>query len=103
MIVKQQLQHYGVNTFLTVIVTAFTASILAGLASVFHLGNEPRLALIAAVLLLVPGVPLIHSVQDLMKGYVVTGISRGVIGGVIAACIALGLLLAVTLLGVKLQ
>jgi uncharacterized membrane protein YjjP (DUF1212 family) len=66
-----------------------------------HLGNEPELALISAVLLLVPGVPLIHSVQDLLKGYMLTGIARGVTGGLIAACIALGLLLAMSLLKVN--
>jgi len=74
---------------------------LAGVAPLFQLGNQPQLTLISAVLLLVPGVPLINSVQDLMKGYPITGIARGVTGGVIAACIALGLLLAVSLLGVN--
>jgi len=101
MLVRQELQKRNFNPFITVVVTAFAASGIAGIAPIFHFGNQPQLALISAVLLLVPGVPLINSVQDLMKGYPMTGIARGVTGGVIAACIALGLLLAMTLLRVN--
>jgi len=101
MLVRQELQKRYFNPFITVVVTAFAASSIAGIASIFHLGNQPQLTLISAVLLLVPGVPLINSVQDLMKGYPMTGIARGVTGAVIAACIALGLLLAMSLLRVN--
>jgi uncharacterized membrane protein YjjP (DUF1212 family) len=101
MLVRQELQKHRVNPFLIVIITAFVAGTMASIAPHFHLGNQPQLALVSSVLLLIPGVPLINSVQDLMKGYPITGIARGVIGGVTAICIALGLLLAMSLLGVN--
>ncbi len=101
MLLRQAFQKHGYNPFLTVVITAFAASAIAGIAPLFQLGNQPQLALVSAVLLLIPGVPLIHSVQDLMKGYPMTGIARGVNAGVIATCIALGLLLAMSLLGVN--
>lgn len=100
MLLRQELHERHFNPFLTVVITSFLASGVASIASLLHLGNQPQLALISAVLLLVPGVPLINSVQDLLKGYMLTGIARGVTGGVIAACIALGLLLAMSLLKV---
>jgi uncharacterized membrane protein YjjP (DUF1212 family) len=101
MLLRQELQQWHFNPFLTVVITAFAASGIASIAPLLRLGNQPQLALISAVLLLVPGVPLINSVQDLLKGYMLTGIARGVTGGVIAACIALGLLLAMSLLKVN--
>ena len=101
MLVRQELHKRHFNPFLTTVLTAFTASAIAGIAPLLQIGNEPRLTLISAVLLLVPGVPLINSVQDLMKGYMITGIARGVTGGAVAACIALGLLLAMSLLKVN--
>jgi uncharacterized membrane protein YjjP (DUF1212 family) len=101
MLLRQELHRRHFNPFLTVVITAFAASGIASIAPLLHLGNQPQLALISAVLLLVPGVPLINSVQDLLKGYMLTGIARGVTGGVIAACIALGLLLAMSLLKVN--
>jgi uncharacterized membrane protein YjjP (DUF1212 family) len=100
-LLRQQLHRRALNPFLTVFITAFVVSLIASAALLFNLGNQPQLALIAAVLLLIPGVPLINSVQDLLKGYMLTGIARGVTGGMIAACIALGLLLAMSLLKVN--
>lgn len=101
MLVRQQLHKNHFNPFLTVVVTAFVATAVAGVAPLFQLGNRPQTALIASVLLLVPGVPLINSVQDLLKGNILTGIVRGVTGGAVAACIALGLLLAMSLLRIN--
>lgn len=66
--IRQSLQRGLFNAYFVVAVTAFTAGAIAGLAEVFHLGNQPQLALASAVLLLVPGVPLINSIQDLIKG-----------------------------------
>jgi uncharacterized membrane protein YjjP (DUF1212 family) len=99
MLLRQALQKQQLNPFLTVIITAFVASSIASVTSLLH--RQPQIALVSTVLLLIPGVPLINSVQDLLKGYMITGIARGVTGGVIAACIALGLLLAMSLLRVS--
>jgi uncharacterized membrane protein YjjP (DUF1212 family) len=100
MLVRQELQKRRLNPFLVVIITTFVAASIASAAPLLHVSSQPQLALVSAVLLLIPGVPLIQSVQDLMKGYPMTGIARGVTGGVTAVCIALGLLLAMSLMGV---
>ena len=81
--------------------TAFVAGLLASSAVVFGWGAQPQLALASAVLLLVPGVPLINAAQDLIKGYAVIGLARGTIGLLISLSIALGLLLAMQLMGVS--
>lgn len=101
MLVRQELQKRHFNAYLVVIVTAFVAACIASVAPLFHLSDKPQLALVSSVLLLVPGVPLINAIQDMMKGYLIVGISRGVTGGLIAACIALGLLLAMSLLRIS--
>ncbi len=82
-------------------VTAFVAGLIASLAMRFHIGNEAEIALAASVLLLVPGVPLINSVVDLVRGYTSVGIARGITGALITFAIALGLLLAMHIVGVS--
>lgn len=101
MLMRQELHKRHTNPFLTVVISAFLASSVASIAPLFQLGNQPQLTLISAVLLLVPGVPLIHSAQDLLKGYMLTGIARGFTGAIVTAGIALGLLLAMSLLKVN--
>jgi uncharacterized membrane protein YjjP (DUF1212 family) len=85
-----------------VVACAFVAGCLASTAGLFNLSDQPETALAAAVLLLVPGVPLINSAQDLIRGHLITGIARGVTGILISLAIALGLLLALSLTGVTL-
>ncbi len=102
MFVRQQLVRHHFNPLLIVIVTAFVAGVLASLATVFRLGERPELALASSVLLLVPGVHLINAFEDLLKGHMVTGIVRGITGALISVSIALGLLLAMRLMGVSL-
>lgn len=101
MALRQELHKRHFNAFLIVVITAFVASAIASAAPLLKLGNQPQLALISSVLLLVPGVPLINSVQDMLKGSMLTGVARGVTGFAVAACIALGLLLAMSLLKVS--
>jgi uncharacterized membrane protein YjjP (DUF1212 family) len=102
MFLRQELSHRYFNPLLVVVACAFTAGSLASTASLFQLSDQPETALAAAVLLLVPGVPLINAAQDLIRGHLVTGITRGVTGLLISLAIALGLLLALSLTGVTL-
>lgn len=100
MFVRQTLQRHYFNAYLVAIVTAFVAGGAAGAAYRLGFVSQPQVALASSVLLLVPGVPLINAVQDLLKGHTVAGLVRGFTGGLIAMCIALGLLLAMALMGI---
>jgi uncharacterized membrane protein YjjP (DUF1212 family) len=98
---RQELGRRYFNPLLVTVVTAFVAGIIASTASALKMSNQPQVALAASVLLLVPGVALINCADDLIKGHFVTGIVRGVTGGLAAMGIALGLLLAMRLMGVS--
>ena len=63
--------------------------------------RQVGLALAASVLLLVPGVPFINAVEDLIKGYTVVGLARGATSALIILAIALGLLIAMQLIGIS--
>ncbi|GAP62175.1 hypothetical protein ARMA_0598 [Ardenticatena maritima] len=88
------------NPLLVTLATAFTAGVVVLLLVRLPLTAKPQTALTASVLLLVPGVPLINAAEDLITGHLVIGWARGVQGGLISMAIALGLWLAMSLLGV---
>jgi len=98
---RQEMIKRHLNPYVTVMGTAFVAGVIASTATLLKIGAQPHLALAASVLLLVPGVPLINAAEDLLFGHSVTGIVRGLTGALIALCIALGLLLAMGLMGVS--
>jgi uncharacterized membrane protein YjjP (DUF1212 family) len=101
MIIRQELQKLHFNYLLITATTAFVAGFIASMSEIIKIGETPEASLAACVLLLVPGVPLINSVEDLIKGHITTGISRGMMGILISAAIALGLTLAMALTGAR--
>ncbi len=101
MFVRQELHRSQFNDLLIVIATAFVAGCIASTATLLELSPQPANALAASVLLLVPGVPLINAAEDLINGYYVTGVMRGVLGLLISLSIALGLSLAMRIMGVQ--
>lgn len=68
-------------------------------ASGFISGTTPETALGTSVLFLIPGVPLINSIFDLLEGHVLVGISRAVNALILIVCIALGLSVTLLILG----
>lgn len=62
-------------------------------------GYSPTLCLVAAGMILVPGVPLLNGVRDTLHNHVATGVTRLTLGTVTILAIALGLFLAASLAG----
>ncbi len=89
MLVKQQMSQRGVNHYLTFIVSAFVASLCASTSVIFDITSE--IAIATSVLYLVPGVPLINGVIDIVEGHVAIGLSRLVSAWLLIGSIAIGL------------
>ncbi|XWX02762.1 threonine/serine exporter family protein [Aggregatilineales bacterium SYSU G02658] len=102
MALRQELAHHHLNFILVTASTAFVASGLAALGTMTGVSATPSAAISASVLLLVPGVPLINGTKDLINGYPMNGVARGVNALVIVLCIAVGLSAALWITGVTL-
>lgn len=94
---KQRMQVHKVNHFIIFILSAFIASLCASAALSFDCTAEICLA--TSPLFLVPGVPLINGIIDILDGHVLIGFSRLVNAMSLIVCIAVGL--SMTLIMVK--
>ena len=92
--------HY--NPFLTIATTALFTESIAGIGILMDIGRQPELAMATSILFLVPGIPLINSLIDMLHGHYMVGLARGVHGTLVAFSIALGMWIAMSLLGVGL-
>ncbi len=97
MAVRQQLAHHHFNPMVNFFVSAFVATSISGLGAVLTLSKTPKPMLAACVLLLVPGFPLINAISDMVKGYINTGLSRGMMATLLSAATCGGIILAMTL------
>jgi len=97
--VRQEAMKKSFNPYLAIFFAAFVSSMIAGLALKLKIGPNPEYAFATSVLYLIPGIPLINSLSDLLDGNIMNGIVRGVNGLMISFSIALGMLGAVLIYG----
>ncbi len=89
--VRQEALKVKFNPYVCVYFAAFSASFMAGMAEHFKIGTDPEKAFATSVLFLVPGVPLINSVTDMMDGNIQNGMVRAMNGLMISFAIAMGI------------
>ena len=94
MAVRQQLGHLHFSPLVNFFVTAFVATSIAAQALIYNIGAKPTITMAASCLLLVPGVPLINSLSDMVKGYINTGLSRGTMALLLTLATCGGIVLA---------
>ena len=88
---KQQMQKWHWNEFAVFILSAMFASAFGSLGYLCNWGTTPDMALGTSVLYLIPGVPLINGVMDIIDGHIVTGCCRLFKAALLVSCIAIGL------------
>lgn len=86
---------------LAVLVAACCSSIIACAGFMFHCTATPDIALGTSVLYLVPGIPYINSVSDLIHGHLLCCLSRFIEACVITACLGVGLSIGILLMNIQ--
>lgn len=82
------------------IISGCVATVIASAGYVFHWGATPDIALGTGVLYLVPGVPFINSINDLINGHYICSISRFIQASIITVCLSLGLCLGYLIINI---
>ncbi|MHA7111336.1 threonine/serine ThrE exporter family protein [Sunxiuqinia elliptica] len=93
--IRQEAVKKVFNPYLAIFFAALSSSVIAGATVKLQLGTHPDFAFATSVLYLIPGIPLINSLSDLLDGNLMNGIVRGMNGLIIALSIAAGLLCAI--------
>ena len=86
---------------MSIAISAFIATCLAYASCVWGVSSTPYHPLLACALFIVPGVPLINFVDDMIDNYIQVGIVRAVNTVLIVCAMAFGIVLAMRLLAVE--
>jgi uncharacterized membrane protein YjjP (DUF1212 family) len=91
----------GANPVLAAFLVALAGGVVGGAG--VHLGviGSAALCLVAPAMILVPGVPLINGVQDVIRGHAILGVGRLAFASAVIVAIAMGLFAAMTVTGVR--
>lgn len=98
---RHEMMHRGINGYVTAAVISFVAAALAGFGARLAGSQTLNLAMMAAILLIVPGVPATNAQTDIMDGYPSMGSARAVSVVMVMIFATTGVWLAEILLGVR--
>ena len=97
--VRRELIERHVNAFICATIVAFLCAMISNLGAHWAGSQTVMTAMIASILLLVPGVPAVNSQNDILEGHPTLGSARAVTVAMILIFAAVGLWLAQLLTG----
>jgi uncharacterized membrane protein YjjP (DUF1212 family) len=97
---RLELGRRHVNLFAVPFAAASLSGIIGGGAVLLGASGTPALCLVAPGMIIVPGVPLINGVQDMIRNHMTLAISRLGFACLVTTAIAFGLFVATVLTGV---
>ena len=95
--VRARCNEWGINHYMSIAIAAFMATLIAWLTTFLpsHWTSTPYHPLLACALFIVPGVPLINFVDDMLDNYIQVGIVRAVNTMLMVAAMAFGISLII--------
>ena len=87
-------ERFGINPYVSMTFAAFTATIIAYLTH-FLPTATPWHPLIAASLFLVPGIPMINGMSDMLNTYIISGAARIIYTLIIIGAMTFGIVFAI--------
>ena len=91
---RQELGLRKFNLFFIPFAAALASGIIGGVAVSLGASQTPALCLVAPAMIIVPGVPLINGIRDMIKNHMTLGLARLAQGAIVTIAIALGLFCA---------
>jgi len=98
---RQLCDRGGVNAYAGIAISAFTATFLAYLTHFISNSATPWQPIIACMLFIVPGVPIINAIDDMLNNYIVSGITRTMNTLLIGGGMTFGIIVAIRLCNVS--
>lgn len=95
---RQEMHHRNFNMYMNIAVSALIATLISGFSSLLPLSSTPHHPIFASVLFLIPGVPIINCLDDMIDGFSIVGVTRAIIVFITLGAISFGMTLAITLL-----
>lgn len=85
---------------MAILIAACSSSIIASCGFLLNITQTPDIALGTSVLHLIPGIPYINSVSDLIHGHLLCSVSRFINASIITICLGIGLSLGILIMNI---
>lgn len=98
---KQMLLDEHIDTKAVFVLCAFFSSVIGSAGYVFHFGDTPDVSLGTSVLYLIPGIPYINSISDMIQGQYLVSFCRFMDAVTLTFCLSVGLAAGILLMNLR--
>lgn len=98
---KQIMLEERFDVRLTFLCASFFSATFSAAGHIFGIGSTPEIALGTSVLYLIPGVPYMNAVSDMLYCHYLCAFSRFMDAAILTACLSAGLCAGMLILGMK--
>lgn len=99
--IKQIMIDDKADVRLVFLCSSFISAVMSACGHLFGLGTTPEIALGSSVLYLIPGIPYINSVSDMLDGHYLCAFSRLMDALVLTVCLSTGLSAGLLLMNIS--
>jgi uncharacterized membrane protein YjjP (DUF1212 family) len=99
--VRARCIEFGINLYMSITIAALVSTCLAYITTFTGFSGTPYHPLLACALFIVPGVPIINFVDDMIDNYIQVGIVRAVNTVLMVCAMAFGIVMAMRLLAME--
>lgn len=98
---RNQCKRMDINSYVGIFIATFVSTCLAFLTIFLPWSSTPWHPMIACALFIVPGIPLMNSVDDLLDDYIVSGMTRAMNALMMVGSMSFGIVFAIRLCQVE--
>ncbi|MCM1079543.1 MAG: threonine/serine exporter family protein [Bacteroidales bacterium] len=91
-------RKFSIDIRIATIIAGCVSAIMSCSCYVFNIGTTPDIALATSVLYLIPGIPYLNAVSDLINGHHICAMSRLIHAVTMTVCLSAGLYIGLTLM-----
>lgn len=99
--IRHQCKRMDINSYVSIFIAAFVSTCLAFLTHLLPGSSTPWHPMLACALFIVPGIPLMNAVDDLLDDYIVSGMTRATNALMMVGSMSFGIAFAIRLCQVE--
>ena len=99
--VRKKCAWFGVNPYMGIVISSFVATVIAYFTHFLPFTNTPWYPMLACAIFIVPGVPLINALEDMLESYITAGMTRAMNTILMIGSITFGTVFAIKLFQVE--
>ena len=99
--VRSQCLKIGINPYMAIVLSSFTATVIAYFTHFLPFTDTSWYTMLACAIFIVPGVPMVHALEDMLDCYITAGITRAMNTLLMVGSMTFGIIFAIKLFSVE--